>query len=91
MYIIFYSKSTSVVLNVKEDLAHPASSEEQLFNAFLSDTGLTANSAGYAVLSGVKIVDFETNKYLYNVATNTVSNNPSYVAPTPAPDPTPAT
>ena len=88
MYIIFYNKSNSVVLSVKEDLAQPAPSEEQLFSTFLSDTGLTAESTCYAVLSGVKLDNFEPGKFLYNAATNTVIENPTYVPPAPESEPT---
>lgn len=89
MYVIFYNKSTSAVLGVRHDLSSPAQTEEHLLSLFLSDNKITDGSVGSAVLSGVKLDDFEPGKFLYNAATNTVSENPSFVPPAPAPEPAP--
>jgi uncharacterized membrane protein len=91
MFVIFYTKATSEILNFRHDLSVPANPIEQLVNTFLSDNNATANSVGYAEVPQQNFVDFHAGKYLYNASTKTISDNPAFVPPTPAPDPTPAT
>ena len=86
MYVIFYDKTTSLILGFREDLSSPEPTAEHLLNIFLADRNITDDSITQAILLGVKLDDFESGKYLYNASSNTVIQNPNFVAPAPRPD-----
>jgi hypothetical protein len=89
MYVIFYDIATSKIIGFREDMSSPARTLEEIVATFNRDNNITDGSVGHAAITKPSYSEFNTGMYLYNVATNTISENPSYVAPTPVPDPIP--
>ena len=84
MYVIFYNKTTSEVVAFREELSSPAWTLEEIVATFNRDNNITDGSVGHAAITKPSSPEFDTGMYLYNAATNAISNNPNYVAPTPS-------
>jgi hypothetical protein len=91
MFVIFFKKSNSEIVGFRDDQSAPPLTEDEITNHFYSDNAIADNSVNHAVVPQQKFVSFNAGKYLFNTTTNTVSENPSYVATPDSIDPTPAT
>jgi hypothetical protein len=83
MYVIFYNIATSKIIGFREDMSSPAWTLEEIAATFNRDNNITDGSVGHAAITKPSYSEFNTGMYLYNSSTKTISENPSYVAPTP--------
>ncbi len=83
MLVIFYTKANSEIIGFREDQSMPPLTAEEIANYFFLDHNNADNSIGYAVVVGHKFDAFNFDKFLYNASTGVISDNPSYVPPTP--------
>jgi hypothetical protein len=89
MLVIFYTKANSEIIDFRDDQSLPPLTVEEITNNFFLDHSNADNSIGHAVVAGHKFEAFNFDKFLYNESTGVISDNPNYVAPTPAPEPEP--
>lgn len=87
MFCIVYNKSTKHIFHKRKDSSTPTpKTSSELFQIYLKDNNATDNEFAFA--ESLDQFDLIVGKHVWNESTQTVEEDPNYVAPVETVEPT---